>query len=177
MQSYSSKYPCAALGLCALVLVLSVVPSSALMPPGVYAKASSDSKIKAIATIVDVKTTLVGERYTTKNVSFTLEYALEPDVPDLFVGKCKSVDTEDQRSNAMVGGDTYFYPQSGDRVFVTISENGGAITSMTPVTPELDQVVREEPERLVYGITQVGIRKKDGSGVEPVLRDKEALVE
>ncbi|BDQ37388.1 hypothetical protein SYK_17480 [Pseudodesulfovibrio nedwellii] len=177
MHNYSLKYSCIAMGSIALLLVLSAITASALMPPGVYAKASRESKIKAIATIVDVKTVLVGERYTSKDVTFTLEYALEAGVLDTFVGKCKSVDTEPQRTNALVGGDTYYYPEVGDRVFVTIEDDGGLITSMTSMTPELDQVVREEPERLVYGVTQVGILKKDGSGVEPVLRDKKALVE
>jgi len=172
MHSGSQKCTFVALGLVVIVLILSVGSASALMPPEVYAKASRESKIKAIATIVDVRIVLVGKRYTSKEASFKLEYALESGVPETFTGACKSVDTEEQRANVMVGGNTYFYPQVGSRVFVTIREDGGSITSMTPMTSELEQVVREEPERLEYGVTQVYIQKNDANEVEPLLRGK-----
>ncbi|WP_319541982.1 hypothetical protein [uncultured Pseudodesulfovibrio sp.] len=149
------KYSLCVLGLIVAALVFSIAPASALMPPEVYAKASRESKIKAIATVVDVKVVLVGERYTSKVVSFVLKYALEKGVPETFTGTCLSKDSEEQRANAMVGGDTYFYPHIGDTVFVTIQEKSGPITSMTPMTPELERVVREEPERLKYGVTEV----------------------
>ena len=147
------------------------------MPPEVYAKASSESRIKAIATIVDVQIIQVGARSTTKNVKFKLEYALTTDTADTFTGSCYSIDNKKQKANLMVGGETYFYPSVGDRVFVTVKKDGAHITSMTPMSDELEQIVREEPVRIKYGITQVSIGDKDShkqqiKQFEPVLRGK-----
>ena len=44
----------------------------------------------------------------------------------------------------------YFKPKPGQRVFVTVTTNGGAITSFTPINEELDYVIRKEPHRLTY---------------------------
>lgn len=163
-----------------LTLLLLVQPAIAwaVMPPESYAKASSESRIKAIATIVDVQTIQVGAQATSKNVKFKLEYALTKETADTFTGSCSSVDTKKQQANVMVGGETYFYPSAGDRVFVTVKKDGARITSMTPMTEELEQIIREEPGRIEYGITQVSIVDKDihtqqTLQFEPVLRGKE----
>lgn len=158
-------------------LFVQPVIAQAVMSPETYAKASSESRIKAIATIVDVQIIQVGDRATTKNVNFKLEYTLTKDTADTFTGSCSSVDTKKQQANAMAGGETYFYPNVGDRVFVTVKKDGARITSMTPMSKELEQIVREQPERIEYGITQVSIGDKESSAqqiqqFEPVLRGK-----
>ncbi len=176
------------IGLLIFLISLFAPAAQAIMPQEVYARASRESHIKAIATIVDVKIIHVGKRATLKDASFQLEYALTDDTPATFIGSCESVDTPQQKSNIMVGGNIYFYPKVGNRVFVTISDNDGSITSMTPMTPELEQIIREEPERIKYGITRVRIMSRDEkspksvrrpspakkpSMSEPVLREKE----
>ena len=55
---------------------------------------------------------------------------------------------------ALVGPTVYFHPAKGDRVFVTVSEDGGAITSLTPMTPELEKGIRETPDKIRYGISR-----------------------
>lgn len=146
------------------LLLFFIVPpdfSLAIMPPETYAQASRESLIKAIATIIDIQLIKIGNRSTSKNVTFKLEYAITNDLPRTFIGSCFSVETFEQKANLMVGGDIYFYPLVGDQVFVTIKNDGQNITSMTPMTDELNYVIRNEPERINYGITQVYIEGKD----------------
>jgi hypothetical protein len=166
--------------------------AQAVMPPEVYAQTSRESLIQAIATIVDVKIIHVGKQATIKEATFQLEYALTDGIPETFIGSCQSIDTPQQKTNIMAGGTIYFYPHVGNRVFVTVRDDGGPITSMTPMTQELEQVIREEPERIQYGIARVGIMSRDGENSqsvrrpspakkpampEPVLRGKEPLPE
>ena len=134
----------------ALFLLLALaVPALALMPPQVYAERSEQAKIKAIAVIVEVAT---DEAAGSSVATFRSEYRLTPDAPETFTGTCRSARTEAERG--MVGPTVYFHPQKGDRVFVTVSEDGGAITSLTPVTPELEKAVRETPGKIRYGVSE-----------------------
>ncbi|WP_316861708.1 hypothetical protein [uncultured Cohaesibacter sp.] len=148
-----------------VLLLISVLATSlypgvvhAVMPPQHYADRSQNSKIKAIAVIVDVQRLHIGKRYTEKKVSFRTDFALTTDTGELFTGTCKSVDTPFQEANVMVGGNIYFYPAEGQRVFVTVSDDGGEITSLTPMTQELEHAVRETPEKLRYGIGNAGVK-------------------
>ncbi|BCS88306.1 hypothetical protein [Pseudodesulfovibrio sediminis] len=152
------------------LVCLAVGSAQALMPPETYAQASRHSRIKAIATIVNVDVGHVGPRATSKVATFRLEYALTGGTPRIFTGSCLSLDTRAQRANVMVGGATYFYPHTGNRVYVTISENGGRITSMTPMSAELERVIRYEPDRLIYGVTSVRIIGRKGHRPKAVIR-------
>ena len=72
---------------------------------------------------------------------------MTPYIPNKFVGGCKTMEYAWQkRSGDMV----YFKPRKGQRVYVTITTNGGAITSFTPLTPRLEAVIRNDPNRLGY---------------------------
>ncbi|BCS96354.1 hypothetical protein DSLASN_19860 [Desulfoluna limicola] len=153
----------------AVNFLLTATTTRALMPPDVYARASRESAIKTIATVMDVKTTHVGTRASSKQVTFKREYALTQATPASFTGSCKSIDTALQKKNVMPGGDLYFYPNAGDRVFVTITTDGGPITSITPMTRDLEKVIREKPYRLEYGIGKVSTPKEP----ETILRGKE----
>ena len=73
----------------------------------------------------------------------------------------------------MTGGRIHFYPQVGARIFVTVTNDGGGITSITPATAELERVVREEPERIDYRMSEVRIKNKDGSGFRYVVTPEE----
>ncbi|QGY38684.1 hypothetical protein GM415_00520 [Pseudodesulfovibrio cashew] len=158
-------------------ILLATSPAGAIMPPEVYAKASQQSRIKAIATITAVRTLRIGKRATTKSVTFKPEFFLGAEGADPFTGICESVETAEQKANLMVGGDIYFYPHANRRVFVTVRDNGGVITSMTTMTPELERIIREEPERLLYGIGRVRIKPGSVDTITPRLRGKEPLPE
>lgn len=172
-QKCADNAPGIALTLLVFAFLIISNPASAIMPPESYAQASRESNIKAIATIVDVENIHVGPRATTKNATFKLEYALTDSTLETFAGYCQSVDTAEQNSNIMSGGETYFYPHVGNKVFVTISTDGGPITSMTPMTSELDQIIREEPDRIKCGITRVRIKSQDGKSSKAVITTKE----
>jgi hypothetical protein len=156
-----------------LLLLLFSLSAKAVLPPEVYEESMRRSKIKAIATIKDVETIRIGSRATSKKATFKLEYALTKRTPETFVGHCESVETDEQKANIMVGGDIYFYPFKGERVFVTVSKDGGYITSMTPMIEELEQIIREEPERIRYGISRVSMWDKERKSSKPVITPRE----
>lgn len=105
------------------------------------------SEIKAIGEVVAVKRVSSNGDGTFKQVTFRRIYALTPYIPKQFVGGCKTMEFAWQRrSKDMV----YFKPHKGQRVYVTISTNGGAITSYTPVDSRLEAAVRKDPNRLAY---------------------------
>lgn len=72
---------------------------------------------------------------------------MSKDTPKIVTGYFKSVETAKQRKNIIAGGEIYFYPHPGQRVYVT---NGGNITTMTPVTPELEKGIIETPDKISY---------------------------
>lgn len=124
------------------------------MPPKYYAEASEKSRIKAIAIIKRVETMKTGTYFTTKRVIFKREYGLTQETKESFCGTCKSIDTKKQEEAGMVGPNVYFTPCPGERVYVTISEPDGQITSMTPMTPKLEKALRVAPESIQYGVSQ-----------------------
>jgi hypothetical protein len=105
------------------------------------------SEIKAIGEVVAVRRVSNNSDGTFKQVTFRRIYALTPYIPKNFVGGCKTMEYAWQkRTEGMV----YFKPRKGQRVYVTVSTNGGAITSYTPISPGLEAAIRTEPERLGY---------------------------
>lgn len=144
-----------------MAVLLMAAQAFAIMPPRVYAERSEKAEIKAIAVVTDVKVLEVGESYSTKRVTFETEYAITKDTKKKFIVFCKSVDSKEQEENIIFGGNVYFYPAKGERAFVTATGNGGEITSMTPLTPELEKAIRTAPETIRYGISSAGVEKGD----------------
>jgi hypothetical protein len=141
--------------------MMGVLLLNAMMSPAYYKKEILESEIMAIARVINVKTLSVGEHSTLKEATFRLEYVLKPEkwrwkqnAPRVVTGCFESVEHGQQPS---LGGTVYFYPYAGERVFVTISENDGPITSLTPLTLELEQIIRNNPARLRFGISRVNI--------------------
>lgn len=132
--------------LISLLFLLVALPSNA-SETDYMALMAHDSEIKAIATVSQVKQMGGNRDGTFTRVSFKSVFAVTPYTPQTFVGACKVLNQAwQQRSKDMV----YFKPKVGQKVYVTVSSNGGAITSFTMLTPELDYVVREEPYRIEY---------------------------
>jgi hypothetical protein len=127
-------------------LFLSVAPGRA-GDTAYLDRMARESEIKSIAVVTNVQHMGANSDGTFLRVTFRNEYAVTPFTPDSFVGGCKAMENNWQtRSPGMV----YFSPKRGQKVFVTISANGGAITSFTPLTPQLDAAVRNDPWRIVY---------------------------
>lgn len=122
-------------GLISLVVFCVAAPAWAILPPEVYARKARMSKIKAVAVVEAVKVMEETKRSTHKKVVFRLERAFSPQTPQTFSGTCYSVDRKWQ--NPGVGGTIYYYPTKGQRVLVTVSTDGGPITSFTPITSDL----------------------------------------
>lgn len=129
-----------------LALVLFAVP--ALAADSDYLdRMAYESEIKSIAVISRVQRMGANADGTFLRVVFRTDYAVTPFTPKTFVGGCKTMESGWQKRSP---GTVYFNPRAGQKVFVTVTTNGGAITSLTPMTPLLDAVVRSDPARLAF---------------------------
>lgn len=108
---------------------------------------AAESEIQAIAVVSSVQRMSGNADGTFTRVTFKRIYALTPFTPTSFVGACKVMDNSWQKR---APGTVYFKPRQGQKVYVTITTNGGAITSYTLMTPQLDSVIRKAPHRLAY---------------------------
>ena len=121
-------------------LALAIPAAFAVRSPEHYENLAHSSKIKAIAIVKEIKALDESKQATRKEVVFQLEKGLGNDLPQYFRGTCFSVDHSWQDPG--VGGTIYYYPQKDSKVLVTVSSNGGAITSYTTLSPELEAEIR-----------------------------------
>jgi len=129
-----------------LLLVL-LAASSAYAETDYLALMAEDSEIKAIAVVASVQRMSNNSDGTFKRVTFKRIHAITPYTPKSFVGSCKTMESRWQKRSPDV---VYFKPKRGQKVYVTISTNGGAITSFTPINRQLETVLKEEPYRITY---------------------------
>lgn len=116
----------------------------AVLPPKYYEKAAEDSKIKATAIVKSVKVTEHYNAVDEKVVTFELIKSFGPEkAPKTFTGRCKSVNKRWFERGPGAGGDIYYYPGKGEKVYVTMHNDGSHITSFTRLTPELDKSLNE----------------------------------
>ncbi|NDV20303.1 hypothetical protein GO013_12880 [Pseudodesulfovibrio sp. JC047] len=132
--------------LAGLLLFLAAIPALA-NEPDYLAMMAHDSEIKAIATISKLRRVSGTRNGTFTHVSFKRVYALTPYTPKVFVGACKILNYAWQKRSE---GIIYLKPKVGQKVYVTVSSDGGAITSFTLLTPELNYAVRKDPARVEY---------------------------
>lgn len=112
-----------------------------VMPLEFYEKAAQSSAIKAIAVVEDVIVVQETNRSSLKKAIFRRERAFHKGIPQKFTGSCYSVDHKCQEPG--VGGTIHYYPQRGSRVLVTVSSDGGSITSYTRITSQLEKEFNE----------------------------------
>ncbi|MUM77333.1 hypothetical protein GKC30_06785 [Pseudodesulfovibrio sp. F-1] len=140
-----------------LALIISSIP--ALAADSRYLdRMAFESEIKSIAVVSRVQRMGAGAEGTFLRVTFKTDYALTSFTPESFTGGCNTMESAWQQRSP---GTVYFNPKQGQKVFVTVSSNDGAITSLTPLTPLLDAVVRTEPWRLTYNQGRAVILPKD----------------
>ncbi len=106
-------------------------PAWAVMPPSHYAQRAEESKIQALAVVESIKVLERGKHNTKKKVIFRLEHPFSDNIPDTFSGICYSVDHKWQKP--LEGGTIHFYPQQGILAYVTVSADGGMMTTYTPL--------------------------------------------
>ncbi|MDD3312549.1 hypothetical protein [Pseudodesulfovibrio sp.] len=140
-------------------LLLSLLASAAHAQDIDYlARMAEESEIKAIAVVSDVKRMGGNRDGSLFQVTFKTVYGQTPYIPNPFTAWCKTYEYAWQtRSKDMV----YFKPRKGQRVYVTVSSNGGSITSFTPVTEVLEAAVRNEPYRLAYRRGEASVRPRE----------------
>jgi len=119
---------------------------------------AEDSEIKAIAVVSKVQRMSCNADGTFMRVTFKGKYAVTPYTAKSFVGGCKTMENGWQKRTP---GMVYFKPRKGQTVYVTITTNGGAITSYTPITTQLDAVIRNHPDRLAYSKGKASVVPRD----------------
>jgi tetratricopeptide (TPR) repeat protein len=114
-----------------------------------FEKRAEGSKIKAVAAVESVSGSGDGER----KVTFRLEKTVgkPADVPIVFTGVYEG---------GLAGG-VFRIPEKGDRVFVTVTENGGAVTSCTKMSPCLEEGLAKYPDKIKYTVEMAYV--DDGS--------------
>lgn len=129
----------AAVILCAGILAATAF---AVLPPKHYAKAVEDSKIKATAIVKSVKVIDHRQAVDYNKVTFTLIKSFGPEkAPKEFTGRCESVNKRFWEKSPGAGGTIYYYPSKNEKVYVTINDNDGSITSFTRLTPKLEKAL------------------------------------
>lgn len=141
----------------AWVFLFTAIPTEAVRLPEFYARMAEASKIKATAVVRSVEIIERTKRSTSKKVVFELRHSFSDAVPATFSGTCYSVDHSWQEPGA--GGEIYHYPRKGQRAYVTISTDGGSITSYTAIDETLERMFIENPGKIRYGMGKAYLEK------------------
>lgn len=139
------------------ILFFTAISADAVRLPEFYARMAAASKIKATAVVKSVETIERTKRSTFKKVVFELTHPFSDAVPATFSGTCYSVDHSWQEPGA--GGTIHHYPRKGERVYVTVSADGGSITSYTPVDETLEKMFIQNPGKIRYGMGKAYLEK------------------
>ena len=135
-----------------LAFIFFTTMSFAVMPPEIYKKRMQESEIKAIAVVNKVEITGKDKMTVDKKVYFRLEKNFgDKPVSGEFTGLCESARTE----APLAGGAVYFYPEKNERVFVTVTGDGGYITGYTSLTPELEYNINNNFDKMKFGINEI----------------------
>jgi len=133
-----------------------------VLPPKYYEEAVQSSAIKAIAVVKKVEILDETNRSTFKKVLFKLEKAFpgktfHKEVPQEFSGLCYSVDHKWQDPG--MGGTIHYYPIKGKKVLVTVSSDGGSITSYTTLSPASEEELNQNGlKNIKFGMGHASIK-------------------
>lgn len=132
----------------------------AVLPPEYYRQKIQDSRVKAIAQVERVDVIAHARAVDTQKVTFSTINDLGIETPAIFTGICYAVNKRSGNIEPMVSGTVYHYPVLGDKAYVTISSDGGSITSYTVLTPDLENALLHDPESVELGIGKVRVRSR-----------------
>ncbi|MBU1083756.1 MAG: hypothetical protein ABIG55_05020 [Candidatus Omnitrophota bacterium] len=128
----------------------------AVLPPQYYAQYIEDSKIKATAVVRSVKVISHRNAVDHKKVTFSLIKSYGPEkAPETFTGTCSSVNKRWFEGPPMLGPTLYYEPEKNEKVYVTVKDNDGDITSYTPLTTELEKALNEDISSVKNGMGTV----------------------
>jgi uncharacterized membrane protein len=138
---------------CMIILCFMSTTAFSIMGPEKYEKMANKSEIKAIAVVNAVKVTGHKKALDYKMVTFELEKSFGTKMPTGdFKGRCESVNKRFYERTPGESATIYFYPKKGDRVYVTISREGGQITSYTFLTERLEKALSEDFSKVRIGM-------------------------
>ncbi len=153
-------------------LAAALLPASlhALVPPEVFNEKAEKSKIKAVASVVDVKAVEEKDGVERRLVTFKLEKRVgEAQVPEEFVASCSSLVKGKPKS---LGDVLYFNPVKGERFYVTVAEKDNEMTSLTPMSPRLMNALVKTPDKVKFNI---GLATVDDGADQHIDKGEEAL--
>jgi len=106
-----------------------------VMPPKYYEEMIAESQIKAEAEILHVKVTDKTEYKIQKEITFKLIRSDGKVTPnEQFKGWCYSA-----TNKPLLGGEVYYYPKAGERVYVTLATKGGKVTSLKTLQVDMQK--------------------------------------
>lgn len=139
------------------VLFFTAASTEAVRLPEFYVQMAEASKIKATAVVTSVEIIERTKQSTSKKVVFELRHPFSDSVPATFSGTCYSIDHAWQEPGA--GGTIYHYPKKGQKVYVTISADGGSITSYAAIDETLEKMFIQNPGKIRYGMGKAYLEK------------------
>lgn len=113
----------------------------AVRHPDVYQQLIQKSEIKAVAVVKKVQITDWEMGHQTKKVWFETIKALNDTTPKEFTGYCMSYKNRWpwDDSEPVEGGYIFHYPEKGEHVVVSVSENNAFIHSFSSIDKEMEQ--------------------------------------
>lgn len=143
--------------LCVALLVVLISVGAFASQPFDYAAQSRNARIKAIAVVEAVEVVENEAAYMGKVVAFKTEHPVTEDTPAVFKGYCRSRDTAEQKRHPLQYHQVFFSPEIGDRIYVTVTNDGGAVTSYTPLSEALEWAIRNRPSAIRYGVSKAHV--------------------
>jgi len=135
-----------------LALAFGLLPAvlQAIVPPEVFNEKAEKSKIKAVATVSDIKAVDEKDGVEKRLVTFKIEKRIgETQVPEEFVASCSSLVKGKPKT---LGETLFFNPVKGQRFFVTVNDKDNEITSLTPMSPRLMNALVKTPDKVKFNI-------------------------
>ncbi|MDD3149494.1 MAG: hypothetical protein PHV68_01570 [Candidatus Gastranaerophilales bacterium] len=128
------------------LIIFTVLPAFAIMPSDYYEKMVNESEIKTPAVVkkirkIDNKKGNIIYRVYFESMYQTPEYK--------FNGVCYSFKKNMPWDEAMEGR-RFYYPVKNSEVFVTVSKDGGFITSLIVMDEKFKEKLKTYPETLKY---------------------------
>lgn len=113
--------------------------ANAVLPPKYYKEKIKNSEIKAFAVVEDIKITKWKDSIQSKKVSFKTIEPFTDNTPATFTGNCSSVKKKFlwDKGNQIDGGTIYYYPQKGEKAFVTVFK--GYISSYSKINSNTEK--------------------------------------
>lgn len=142
-----------------IIIFLLLIPFSfsfAIMPPYVYQKRSENSQIKALAYFVKKEKTDSNYFSTGYKGYFKPDHIFTGEVDGYITAGFTSVKPT---KNMPVGGTIYYSPVENVLYYITVSSQGGMITSLTAVSENERELYIKNFDKIVYGIGDAWIGK------------------